>query len=113
MKRRRPHLVPLSTQVTTLFEQLWELMGTGKYCFPSFRSPRRPMFENTVNAALRAIGFGQEEMTAHGFRAMAATLLHEPRKFILAASHPQLSHMETNALRPAHTRGAHSEQRVR
>ncbi|MCT2398655.1 tyrosine-type recombinase/integrase [Novosphingobium mangrovi (ex Huang et al. 2023)] len=58
MKMRRPHRVPLSRQVTALFEQLWDLTGTGRYCFPSFRSPRRPMSENTVNAALRVLGFG-------------------------------------------------------
>lgn len=77
MKMRRPHRVPLSTQVMSLFEQLWDLTGTGQYCFPGFRTPRRPMSENAVNGALRALGFGPEEMTAHGFRAMAATLLNE------------------------------------
>src|SRR3546814_9579638 len=51
MKMRGTHRVPLSTQVRTLFEELWELTGTGRYCFPSFRTDRRPMSENTVNAA--------------------------------------------------------------
>ena len=113
MKMRRPHRVPLSTQVTALFEQLWELTGTGRYCFPSFRSPRRPMSENTVNAALRALGFGQEEMTAHGFRAMAATLLNETGKFNPDAIERQLAHMETNAIRRAYTRGEYWDERVR
>ena len=113
MKMRRPHRVPLSTQVTRLFEQLWELTGTGRYCFPSFRSPRRPMSENTVNAALRALGFGQEEMTAHGFRAMAATLLNETGKFNPDAIERQLAHMETNAIRRAYTRGEYWDERVR
>lgn len=113
MKMRRPHRVPLSTQVTKLFEQLWELTGTGKYCFPSFRSPRRPMSENTVNAALRALGFGQEEMTAHGFRAMAATLLNESGLFNPDAIERQLAHMETNAIRRAYTRGEYWDERVR
>jgi integrase len=113
MKMRRPHRVPLSTQVTELFEQLWELTGTGKYCFPSFRSPRRPMSENTVNAALRALGFGQEEMTAHGFRAMAATLLNESGLFNPDAIERQLAHMETNAIRRAYTRGEYWDERVR
>lgn len=113
MKMRRPHRVPLSTQVTALFEQLWELTGTGRYCFPSFRSPRRPMSENTVNAALRALGFGQEEMTAHGFRAMAATLLNETGKFNPDAIERQLAHMETNAIRRAYTRGEYWGERVR
>ena len=113
MKMRRPHRVPLSTQVTALFEQLWELTGTGRYCFPSFRSPLRPMSENTVNAALRALGFSQEEMTAHGFRAMAATLLNETGKFNPDAIERQLAHMETNAIRRAYTRGEYWDERVR
>uniref|UniRef100_UPI0035CBA488 tyrosine-type recombinase/integrase n=1 Tax=uncultured Sphingomonas sp. TaxID=158754 RepID=UPI0035CBA488 len=81
MKMRRPHRVPLSRQVTGQFEELWELTGTGTYCFPGFRSMKRPMSENTVNAALRALGFAQEQMSAHGFRAMAATLLNESGRF--------------------------------
>ena len=113
MKMRRPHRVPLSTQVIALFEQLWELTGTGRYCFPSFRSPLRPMSENTVNAALRALGFSQEEMTAHRFRAMAATLLNETGKFNPDAIERQLAHMETNAIRRAYTRGEYWDERVR
>ena len=113
MKMRRPHRVPLSTQVIALFEQLWELTGTGRYCFPSFRSPLRPMSENTVNAALRALGFSQAEMTAHGFRAMAATLLNETGKFNPDAIERQLAHMETNAIRRAYTRGEYCDERVR
>ncbi len=112
MKMRRPHRVPLSTQVMALFEQLYELTGTGKYCFPSFRSPKRPMSENTVNAALRALGFSQEQMTAHGFRAMAATLLNETGKFNPDAIERQLAHMENNGVRRAYTRGEYWDERV-
>ena len=99
MKMRRPHCVPLSTQAIGLFEELYELTGTWRYCFPSFRSPRRPMSENTVNAALRVLGFKQDEMTAHGFRAMAATLLNEARLFKPDAIETQLVHMENNGVR--------------
>lgn len=113
MKMRRPHRVPLSTQVVDLFEQLYELTGTGKFCFPSFRTPRRPMSENTVNAALRALGFGPEEMTAHGFRAMAATLLNETGSFNPDAIERQLAHMEANGVRRAYTRGDYWDERVR
>lgn len=113
MKMRRPHRVPLSRQVVDLFEELHALTGTGKYCFPSFRSPRRPMSENTVNAALRALGFGQEEMTAHGFRAMAATLLNESGLFNPDAIERQLAHMENNGVRRAYTRGEYWDERVR
>lgn len=113
MKMRRPHRVPLSTQALDLFEQLWELTGTGKYCFPSFRSPLRPMSENTVNAALRALGFSQEQMTAHGFRAMAATLLNETGRFHPDAIERQLAHMDTNGVRRAYTRGEYWDERVK
>lgn len=112
MKMRRPHRVPLSTQVASLFEELWDLTGTGRYCFPSFRRGQRPMSENTVNAALRALGFGQEEMTAHGFRAMAATLLNESGRFNPDAIERQLAHMENDGVRRAYTRGEYWNERV-
>lgn len=113
MKMRRAHRVPLSTQVSDLFEELWELTGTGRYCFPSFRTDLRPMSENTVNAALRALGFGPEEMTAHGFRAMAATLLNESGKFNPDAIERQLAHMENDGVRRAYTRGEYWDERGR
>ncbi len=112
MKMRRPHRVPLSSQVSALFEELWDLTGTGQYCFPSFRTGQRPMSENTVNAALRALGFGQEEMTAHGFRAMAATLLNESGRFNPDAIERQLAHMENDGVRRAYTRGEYWDERV-
>ncbi|MCW1985976.1 UNVERIFIED_ORG: integrase [Sphingomonas sp. R1F5B] len=112
MKMRRPHRVPLSSQVLGLFESLWDLTGQGRYCFPSFRTSTRPMSENTVNAALRALGFGQEEMTAHGFRAMAATLLNETGRFNPDAIERQLAHMENNGVRRAYTRGEYWNERV-
>ncbi|WP_363182041.1 tyrosine-type recombinase/integrase [Sphingomonas quercus] len=112
MKMRRPHRVPLSTQVVALFEELWDLTGTGRYCFPSFRTGRRPMSENTVTAALRVLGFGQEEMTAHGFRAMAATLLNEAGRFNPDAIERQLAHMENDGVRRAYARGEYWEERA-
>ncbi|WP_179506264.1 MULTISPECIES: phage integrase central domain-containing protein [unclassified Sphingomonas] len=112
MKMRRPHRVPLSSQVAGLFEDLWDLTGQGRYCFPSFRTSARPMSENTVNAALRTLGFGKEEMTAHGFRAMAATLLNETGRFNPDAIERQLAHMENNGVRRAYTRGEYWNERV-
>jgi integrase len=111
MKMRRPHRVSLSTQVVDLFEALSELTGGEKYCFPSFRSRARPMSENTVNAALRTHGFGQEQMTAHGFRAMAATLLNETGHFKSDAIEWQLAYMENNGVRRAYTRGEYWDER--
>lgn len=113
MKMRRPHRVPLSRQVTAYLGELWELTGTDKFCFPGFRTPRRPMSENTVNAALRALGFSQEQMSAHGFRAMAATLLNECGLFNPDAIERQLAHMENNGVRRAYTRGEYWDERVK
>ncbi len=77
MKMRRPHRVPLSNQVMAILEEFDALTGDGKYLFPSFRSRWRAMSENSINGALRRLGYSQGQMTAHGFRAMAATLLNE------------------------------------
>jgi len=77
MKMRVTHIVQLSRQVMDILKELQPLTGNGRYVFPSIRNASRPMSENTVNASLRRIGYGKEEICAHGFRAMAATLLHE------------------------------------
>src|SRR3546814_4342093 len=76
MKMRRQHCVPLSRQVLEMLEVLHGLTGHGQFLFPSFRTSRRCMSENTVSAALRRLGYSREEMTAHGFRSTAATLLN-------------------------------------
>lgn len=77
MKARVLHIVPLSTQAITILQELPPLTGSGRYVFPSLRTSDRPMSENTVNAALRRLGYGGDQMTGHGFRSMASTLLHE------------------------------------
>ncbi len=71
------HLVPLSKQVVAILRELEPLTGRGKYLFPSVRSTAKPMSENTVNAALRRMGFEKAEICGHGFRGMASTILHE------------------------------------
>jgi integrase len=113
MKMRRPHRVPLSRQACRLIEELHPLTGDGQYLFPSFRSAMRPMSENTVNAALRALGYSQDQMTAHGFRAMAATLLNEMGIWNPDAIEKQLAHLDTSAVRRAYTRGEYWDERVR
>lgn len=113
MKMRRPHRVPLSKQVLEMLRHLHKLTGHGKYLFPSFRSPRQCMSENTVNAALRRLGYSQNEMTAHGFRAMAATLLNEMGIWNPDSIEKQLAHLDTSAVRRAYTRGEYWEERVR
>lgn len=77
MKMREAHIVPLSRQVITIFKELYPLTGRGRYVFPSIRHSDRPMSENTVNTALRRLGFPQEKICGHGFRAMASTRLNE------------------------------------
>jgi integrase len=77
MKMRIPHIVPLSRQAVEILNELRQLTGRGRYVFPGARSPRRPMSDNAILAALRRMGFGKEEMSGHGFRAMARTILDE------------------------------------
>ena len=113
MKMRRPHRVPLSRQALAILDELKALTGSGKYLFPSFRSATRCMSENTVNAALRRLGYSQEEMTAHGFRSMAATLLNEMGIWNPDAIEKQLAHLDGNSVRRAYTRGEYWEERVR
>ena len=74
---RDPHLVPLSKQAVKVLESLKPHSGSGRYVFPSRQTTDRPMSENTVNAALRRLGYSHDEHVAHGFRATASTLLNE------------------------------------
>lgn len=113
MKIRRPHIVPLSTQVIALLERLREITKHGKYAFSSERSPRGdiPMSENTVNAALRRMGFTKHEMTAHGFRTTASTLLYESGKWSEDAIEKQLSHQERNQVKEAYSRAQRLDER--
>jgi integrase len=105
MKMGREHRVPLAGQSLEILRNLKEQTGGSKYLFPSVRSWHRPMSENTLNAALRRLGYSKEEMTAHGFRAMASTLLNETGKFNPDAIERQLAHQEENKVRAAYTHG--------
>jgi integrase len=103
MKMDREHIVPLAKQAGTLLEELRALTGDGKLLFPGLRTPSRPISENTLNAALRRLGYGTDEMTSHGFRSMASTLLNEQ------GWHPdlielQLAHAERNKVRAAYNK---------
>ena len=101
MKMREQHIVPLSKQALTILHSLFAVNGTGKYLFPSIRTTERPMSDNTINAALRRLGYDRNEMTGHGFRAMASTLLHE-LGWNRDAIERQLAHGERNAVRAAY-----------
>ncbi len=106
MKMRRPHRVPLSRQALAIVQDLQLLTGKGKYLFPSGRKVQKPIFENALNAALRRLGYGSDEVSAHGFRAMAATRLNEMGRWSGDAIERQLAHQEANQVRRAYTHAA-------
>lgn len=112
MKSKRKHDVPLSTQSVSILRDLRNLTGPKGYVFPALHTSLRPMSENTVNAALRRMGFSKEEMTAHGFRATASSLLNESGKWHPDAIERSLAHGESNAVRGAYHRGTHWKERV-
>jgi len=112
MKMRKPHHVPLSRQTVELFRQVRAVTGPTGYVFPSVRTRARPMSENTINAGLRRLGYATDEMTAHGFRAMASTLLNESGKWNPDAIERALAHGDTDKVRAAYHRGAHWDERV-
>lgn len=112
-KMRRSHKIPLPRQALAILEQLHKMTGFGKLVIHSVRTAREPISENTLNAALRRLGYGTEEMTAHGFRAAAASLLNESRKWHPDAVERQLAHVESNDVRRAYVRGEHWDERVK
>ncbi|UUL83764.1 tyrosine-type recombinase/integrase [Sphingomonas qomolangmaensis] len=112
-KMRRAHSVPLSRQTLQILESIKHDAEHSSYLFPSIRSVERPMSENTINAALRRMGYAQDQMTGHGFRALAATLLNEMGLWHADAIERQLAHCDNNAVRRAYTRGEYWEERVR
>jgi integrase len=111
MKMRSPHSVPLSRQSVAILESAKALSAQQKYVFSSLYPGTRPMSENTINAALRRLGYGQEEMTAHGFRATASSLLNESGKWSADAIERALAHNDSNSVRGTYHRGSHWEER--
>lgn len=105
--------MPLPKQALELIEQLRNLTGSGVLLFPSLRSWQRPMSENTLNAALRRMGYSGEEMTAHGFRASFSTLANESGLWNPDAIERALAHVEKNEVRRAYARGEHWDERIR
>ncbi|MDP4030499.1 MAG: integrase arm-type DNA-binding domain-containing protein [Gallionella sp.] len=101
MKMDAVHIVPLSTQAVAILRELHPLTGSGKYVFPGARSAARPMSENAVLAALRRMDYTTDEMTGHGFRSMASTLLNE-QGFNRDAIERQLAHAERDGVRAAY-----------
>ena len=112
MKMRKAHHVPLSRQAVDLFREVQAVTGPSGYVFPSVRTRARPMSENTINAGLRRLGYASDEMTAHGFRAMASTLLNESGKWHPDAIERALAHGDNDKVRAAYHRGVHWKERV-
>ncbi|MCG6120289.1 MAG: tyrosine-type recombinase/integrase [Blastomonas sp.] len=112
MKMRRPHQVPLSRQVLEYLRQLFELTGPDGYVFPAFHTWKRPLSENTVNQCFRRMGYAAGEVTAHGLRTTASTLLNESGKWSPDAIERSLAHADANNIRGVYNRGRYWEERV-
>lgn len=113
MKMRRPHRVPLSPRAVAVLRDLHAITGKGRFLFPSVRSSKRCMSENTINAALRRLGFKQDEMTAHGFRSAASSILNESGLWNPDAIERQLAHVDADSVRRAYARADFWDERVR
>jgi len=112
MKMPSVHIVPLSKQAIAVIQALMPLTGSGKYLFPSIRTTTRPMSENTVNGALRRLGYTGDEMVGHGFRSMASTILNE-QGWNRDAIERQLAHSERDGVRAAYNYAEYLPERKR
>lgn len=112
-KMRKDHQVPLSKQSLAILKLARKVSSDRPHVFPSTSSVKRPISENTLNGALRRMGFEQDQMSAHGFRAMASSLLNESGKWQPDAIERALAHGDGNGVRGAYNRGAYWDERVR
>ena len=112
MKMRIEHVVPLSRQSLAILEEAKYFKGSSRYVFPSILTWQRPMSENTLNAALRRLGYGGDEMTSHGFRSMGSTLLNESGMWHEDAIELSLAHQIPGMVRGIYHRGKHWGERV-
>ncbi len=118
-KMRREHRVPLPRQALAILKELLPITGGGRLVLPGYgvsggegrKVEQRPISENTLNGALRRMGYGQDEMSSHGFRAAASTLLNESGKFSADAIERALAHQDPDAVRRAYARGEHWQER--
>jgi integrase len=112
MKMRRPHDVPLSTQALAILRDVWELSDGGDLVLPSIRTTSRPLSEGAMNSALRRMGYTKDEITAHGFRSSASTILNE-RGFDHDVIETALAHEDEDEVRRAYNRAKYWPQRVK
>lgn len=113
MKMRREHRKPLSSLAVDILESLRQLTGYRELLFPSYQSPLRPMSENTLNMALRRMGYSKSEATAHGFRASASSLINESGLWSPDAIEAELAHLGADEVRRAYHRSQYWEERQR
>ena len=113
MKMRNDHAVPLSTQVLAILAEAAKRRNRSKFVFPAVSAWQNPMAENTLNVALRRLGFGADEMTSHGFRSTASTLLNESGLWSPDAIERALAHQGNDTVRAIYHRGRHWDERVR
>ncbi len=111
MKMRNPHDVPLSNQAIALLEEVWPLSEGFELVFPSIRSKRRPISENAMNSALRRMGYAKDEVTSHGFRVTASTILNS-RGFDPDVIEAVLAHQDGNKIRRTYNSASYWQQRV-
>ncbi|MGO7769838.1 tyrosine-type recombinase/integrase [Rhizobium ruizarguesonis] len=112
-KMRREHHVPLSRQALQIIEEMKELFGDNRYVFPSMMSGKKLLSENSMNSALRRMGVGGDEHTAHGFRSSASTILNESGEFKPDAIEAQLAHLDGSPVRRVYNRAIYWDERVR
>jgi integrase len=113
MKMRKAHDVPLASPVIAILRDLKTISGRGKYLFPSVRTSARCMSENTINAALRRLGYSKEEVTGHGFRSTASSILNVSKEWSADAIERQLAHVDSNKIRGAYNRSEFWDERVK
>jgi integrase len=112
-KMRRAHRKPLPAQAVAVLRDLHKITGAGRLVFPGQRTWSRPLSENTLNAALRRLGFGKDDMTAHGFRAAFSTIANESGLWAEDAIERELGHMDQDEARRAYARGAYWDERTK
>ncbi len=110
MKMRKVHIVPLSSQVLTLLQELYNVTGHRPFLFPHASKSLRTMSENSLNQALHTLGY-KDKIVAHGFRSMASTILHE-KGFNTLVIEKQLAHQDSNAIRASYNHADFWEQRL-
>ena len=112
-KMRREHRKPLSEAAVAILQDLQKRSGSGRLVFPAIHTALRPMSENTLNSALRRMGFDKDEMTSHGFRASASSLLNESGLWHSDAIEAELGHVGADEVRRAYHRAAYWDERVK